>query len=250
MEKTTRKTNVTSRLYCNFFGHDYHVTKKVTQHVKEYQCSHCKKELTTNSNGNLTELTATFKEINDILEFSDIISNEKLRHVPYAISANNGVPIGSILPFIGTTAPPGWAICNGNPLPSYATELIAMVGANAPNLQGMFLRGTGTSPVNSQAGPALLATQGDDNKIHSHYNSNLTGNTNYAGSHSHSYSGSSDDNGDPGSYIVTSNDEHNGSGTVNNSGNHNHSVSVSGHTSSVGSESRPVNYGVNYIIKL
>ncbi|WP_298238683.1 hypothetical protein [uncultured Algibacter sp.] len=69
MEKTTQKPTIASKMYCNFFGHDYHVTKKVTQHVKEYQCSHCKKELTTNSNGKLTELTATFKEINDILEF-------------------------------------------------------------------------------------------------------------------------------------------------------------------------------------
>lgn len=55
-------------MYCNLFGHDYQVTKKVTYHVKEYTCSHCKKQLTTNSNGNLIELTPKFKEINAILE--------------------------------------------------------------------------------------------------------------------------------------------------------------------------------------
>ncbi|NCO62671.1 MAG: hypothetical protein GW839_02800 [Flavobacteriales bacterium] len=55
-------------VYCNLFGHDYKVTKKVTYHVKEYTCKHCKKQLTTNSNGNLIELTPKFREINAILE--------------------------------------------------------------------------------------------------------------------------------------------------------------------------------------
>lgn len=56
------------KMYCNIFGHDYQVTKNVTRHVKEYTCSHCKKQLTTSSNGNLVELTPKLKEINDILE--------------------------------------------------------------------------------------------------------------------------------------------------------------------------------------
>ncbi len=50
------------------FGHNYVVTRNVTLHVKEYTCTNCKKELTTNSNGSLTELTPKFKEINDVLE--------------------------------------------------------------------------------------------------------------------------------------------------------------------------------------
>ena len=56
------------RIYCDVFGHRYEVSRKVTSHVKEYQCRCCKRELTTNSNGRLTELTPTFKEINSILE--------------------------------------------------------------------------------------------------------------------------------------------------------------------------------------
>ena len=94
-----------------------------------------------------------------------------LKHVPYAIAANNGVPSGSIMPFIGTQAPAGWVLCDGAPLPTdgSADYLIALLGSNnAPNLQGMFLRGTGTSPVNNQAGPALMATQEDQNKEHDH----------------------------------------------------------------------------------
>lgn len=56
------------KLYCNIFGHNYEVSKKVTSHVKEYTCKCCRKQLTTNSNGHLTELTPKFKEINSILE--------------------------------------------------------------------------------------------------------------------------------------------------------------------------------------
>ncbi|MEO9076895.1 MAG: DUF1660 family phage protein [Gelidibacter sp.] len=56
------------KLYCNLFGHNYQVSKKVTSHVKEYTCTCCKRQLTTNSNGDLTELTPKFKEINSTLE--------------------------------------------------------------------------------------------------------------------------------------------------------------------------------------
>lgn len=56
------------QIHCKMFGHDFHVSRDVTFHVKEYTCQHCKKQLTTNSNGSLIELTPKFKEINDILE--------------------------------------------------------------------------------------------------------------------------------------------------------------------------------------
>ncbi|TXG36892.1 hypothetical protein [Seonamhaeicola maritimus] len=68
MKNSTRKPAFIPSIYCSLFGHDYEISKKVTKHVKEYTCCHCKKELTTNSNGNLIELTPKFKEINNILE--------------------------------------------------------------------------------------------------------------------------------------------------------------------------------------
>lgn len=179
------------------------------------------------------------------------VYNQTLQYTPYAHYARNGVPTGSIMPFIGEEAPDGWVLCQGQDITSIdgAEALIALVGNNAPDLQGMFLRGTGTSPVNSKAGPALKATQGDDNKSHSHYAS-LSGSTAIDGSHSHSFpsamsyntDGNSGTNGGDGSGTSVS-------GT-NIDGNHSHSVSVSGYTNSSGTESRPVNYGVNYIIKL
>ncbi len=68
MKKPTNKPTRITSMYCNLFGHHYEVSKKVTYYVKEYTCTHCKKQLTTNSNGNLIELTPKFKEINAILE--------------------------------------------------------------------------------------------------------------------------------------------------------------------------------------
>tara|TARA_R100001377_G_C3166529_1_gene101513 strand:- start:416 stop:694 length:279 start_codon:yes stop_codon:yes gene_type:complete len=68
MKPTNQKIAFIPKLYCNIFGHDFHVSRKVTLHVKEYECKHCKKQATTNGNGRLTELTPKFKEINSILE--------------------------------------------------------------------------------------------------------------------------------------------------------------------------------------
>jgi hypothetical protein len=69
MKTTTLNPNPVSKLYCNVFGHQYDVSKAVTKHVKEYTCKCCKKQLTTNGNGRLTELTPTFQEINSVLEY-------------------------------------------------------------------------------------------------------------------------------------------------------------------------------------
>lgn len=83
---TTHKPTFIPKMYCNIFGHDYQVTKKVTYHVKEYTCSHCKKQLTTNSNGNLIELTPKFKEINAILERIHISRMERSKKKTIASS--------------------------------------------------------------------------------------------------------------------------------------------------------------------
>lgn len=55
-------------VYCSLFGHNYVVTKKITLHVKEYECTKCHVQMTTNSNGELTPLTPKYKEINAVLE--------------------------------------------------------------------------------------------------------------------------------------------------------------------------------------
>tara|TARA_R110001583_G_scaffold190848_1_gene355433 strand:- start:2129 stop:2983 length:855 start_codon:yes stop_codon:yes gene_type:complete len=177
----------------------------------------------------------------------NVISDEIFKHVPYAISANNGVPTGSIMPYIGTTAPAGWVLCNGQPLNviNGSADLMVLVGANAPDLQGMFLRGTGTNPVNSQAGPTLKTTQGDGFKSHNH-----SGSTSLDGVHTHTSTDVVRNTGGT-SYNISGGERFASNGTTSYSrtsssdGNHNHSISNDGTN-----ETRPVNYGVNYIIKL
>lgn len=40
----------------------------MTQHIKEYKCVHCGKEVTTDVSGNLSVLTPELQEINHTLE--------------------------------------------------------------------------------------------------------------------------------------------------------------------------------------
>lgn len=83
------------------------------------------------------------------------------------------VPTGAIMPFYRSTAPDGWLICNGAPIPSQFTSLIALVGANTPNLRGMFIRGwsPGTSTTSRDplsASRTLGSLQEDGFERHTH----------------------------------------------------------------------------------
>ena len=210
---------------------------------------------------------ANFSNNNIFLKIEDVssgvvISDEVFKHVPYAISANNGVPTGSIMPYIGLEAPTGWVLCDGRDLTLIdgSANLIALVGSNAPNLQGMFLRGAGVSPVNGQAGPSLNTTQNDAYQDHGHFNNFSINN---GGSHSHNtylsqqpaqYTGTAGSNGN---IRAVSYDgvapQVNGGIIANPAGNHSHGISGGVSWANYGnrsSETRPVNYGVNYIIKL
>lgn len=188
-----------------------------------------------------------------IHEGSDVIADEKLNCTPYAMSAGNGVPTGAIMPFIGVTAPAGWMLCDGRQIPVSAStlKLRNLLGAsNTPNLKGMFLRGTGISSVNSQDGPALMATQGDQNKSHSHDKGTLK--TVDAGGHTHPIYRT--DGGEGGGSLPAHGGDVYGKvafheSVMGEAGSHSHTINGST-ASSGGNEARPVNYGVNYIIKI
>ena len=189
-----------------------------------------------------------------------VISDEKLNFVPYAVSASNGVPTGSIMPFIGTVAPRGWILCDGRALPGTATELIALLGSNnAPDLRGMFIRGAGTNQDNSYStnvGPALKVIQADSLESHLHEKGTIA--TTSAGDHTHTstfYNDNYDARG--GSFdrewgLEDDSDINGGyKPVITTSSNGAHTHAISGSTATTGArETRPVNYGVNYIIKL
>lgn len=67
MENATSKQNAL-KFVCDILGHKYRLTHHVTEHVKVYTCKCCNHQLTTDSKGNLTELTPKHQEINKTLE--------------------------------------------------------------------------------------------------------------------------------------------------------------------------------------
>lgn len=178
-----------------------------------------------------------------------VVSNGAFQYAPYAKAAENGVPTGTIVPFAGSAAnvPAGWTICDGKDLNtvSGSKNLIALLGTNiAPDLRGMFLRGTGTNNVNNQAGPGLRQTQMDGIKTHSG-----SGTTSSDGEHTHVWNNGLERDDEGGG---SSNQEYTRTGgqvldAMQAAGAHTHTVTT---TFTGLAETRPVNYGVNYIIKL
>lgn len=186
---------------------------------------------------------------------SVVFSDEKLQTVPYAIYAQNGVPTGSIMPFVGTVAPNGWLLCDGAVIPNgaYGDNLRTLLGSNnTPDLRGMFLRGTGNvTAATGKAGPALGAVQQDSVVSHLH---GVNINTNSNGNHTHTVGFSNDDyNGNGGTntngLTRDTNVADNRTLTTNSTGAHTHTV-IGNTANTGGTETRPINYGVNYIIKI
>jgi len=187
-----------------------------------------------------------------IEEGTTVISEEKLKQVPYAISAGNGVPTGSIMPFAGATAPPGWVLCHGQDISNVAgsASLRNLLGkATVPDLRGMFLRGTGTNPEYQKEGPELLASQEDMIATHNHSAGELEAT---GGEHQHNIR--SDGTGDASGIYRTVVYARTFGGNMTNfftqmDGAHTHQID--GNTADTGGEeTRPINVGVNYIIKL
>ncbi|PQB06772.1 hypothetical protein BST83_06085 [Polaribacter filamentus] len=185
---------------------------------------------------------------------SVVFSNEKLQAVPYAIFAQNGVPTGSIIPFIGTIAPNGWLLCDGTVFNDNVmnAKLKALLGGTTtPNLNGMFLRGTGTA-ASGKVGPALKAVQQDVIASHLHA---VNLNTNTMGEHIHTTAFTNDDyNGNGGTYTngtVKDANANPNNKTLPTSANGAHAHNINGNSAATGgTETRPINYGVNYIIKI
>ena len=68
MDISTIKSNYFGgKIWCSIFGHDYSITKNVTEHFKEYTCKHCQHQLTNNAKGKIVFMTQEYKEINETL---------------------------------------------------------------------------------------------------------------------------------------------------------------------------------------
>lgn len=86
-------------------------------------------------------------------------------------------PIGTILPYGGTTAPSGWFLCQGQAISrtNYA-DLFAVIGTafgigdgsttfNIPDLRGEFLRGAGTNSHTNQGNGGTVGQHQDASNI-------------------------------------------------------------------------------------
>lgn len=62
------KNNLLSKkIVCSFFGHNLIIKRNITPNFKEYKCTTCNIELTTNAKGEKTFLTPHLKEVNETL---------------------------------------------------------------------------------------------------------------------------------------------------------------------------------------
>jgi hypothetical protein len=86
---------------------------------------------------------------------SDSVSFNPL---PVAIKAVGGdVPVGTVIGYTGPENFENWLECNGQSTAGYP-ELAAIVGANVPNYQGMFLRGYGSQNHSQNNGSTVGVT--------------------------------------------------------------------------------------------
>jgi microcystin-dependent protein len=185
------------------------------------------------------------------------------RELEILFANNYNVPVGVVNAFAGkkSNIPVGWALCDGSIVSRHDVryrDLFNVIGNNwggsgdpsfnLPDLRGMFLRGvsydTGRDPdANSRTSPNP-ANPGNPGNIGNEVGS-IQGHE--IGKHNHTASGNITGNitGSNRTYDVSGGDEKFNSDP--NFAERNVEVTVN---NSVGSETRPVNAYVNYIIKL
>ncbi len=211
----------------------------------------------------------------------ELLPRQQLVSVPYAIQAIAGVPPGTILPYGGTNAPPGFLMCDGQDYQRSAYPgLFAAIGTafgapdgnrfNVPDFRGRFLRGqdggTGRDPdrgtriaMNSGGNPgdAVGSLQPDAFKSHQHVVDPPATSTTVSGYHSHQQNVSA--HPQTGGSAIRFDWNYDGTGGqaysqgiwTHESGNHSHHFDISPFNSvaSGGNETRPINAYVNFIIK-
>lgn len=114
------------------------------------------------------------------------------------------IPVGLIAPYYGTSAPTNWLLCDGSAIPSQYTALIALVGANTPNLKGKVVVGYNAAETEfdtlAETGGSKTSTAAHTHTLSAHTHQHDHGhtisdpghghgNTNTNGAHAHSPSG-------------------------------------------------------------
>jgi len=177
---------------------------------------------------------------------------------------NQLVPVGSVQHVVGSTAPTGWLIANGDVVPNGSgtvqgvtanfSALFAALGTTygaagaLPDLRGQFIR-SWNSGANADGDTSALDTGrvrgSDQDDATAAPNTAFTGSTNTTGNHSHSYDRTGENNAsrDPGAAVTNQ-----GAGAQNTStaGNHSHTVTINGGGDA---ETRPTNVALLAVVK-
>jgi microcystin-dependent protein len=179
----------------------------------------------------------------------------------------NSCPVGSIIAYIMPTSPYGWLICDGSEIDrSQFQSLFSVIGTtfgqgdgiytfNLPDYRGAFLRGSGNNGNVNHNGPSLNQSQNDSLGTHSHRATSTVNET----EHSHTQTTLNDDFNNSGgnyggNYTKPSYPPSDSAGTITwtntiNSTKTNLTVSTTIDTCGNSVETRPYNYGINWIIK-
>lgn len=84
MKETYTKSSLSfSGIVCSTLGHDYAISRKITNHINEYKCTKCGKEVTDNFAGRVENLTLKTKQVNTSLA---LFFEKKMRRkctIPY-----------------------------------------------------------------------------------------------------------------------------------------------------------------------
>jgi microcystin-dependent protein len=204
-------------------------------------------------------------QMNKTLYYDNKINHHLSPHQGVIPEFEEHMPPGCIMAYAASTSPTGWLICNGAAVSRYDYwSLFAVIGTqfgegdglltfNLPDYQGAFLRGTGSNGVYS--GPDLNESQAHATQTHNH----LATSTVTDPGHSHTTSDaywSSATEGNQGLLGAGSTEDYdNGivSRTVTSSTYTTGitvATSVANSTTSVNTnETRPYNFGINWIIK-
>lgn len=105
-------------------------------------------------------------------------------------------PVGTIVSYGGASAPTGWLLCNGDAIDGAYTELIALVGANTPDMKGRFPIGDDSTLTLLGSGGSLKISSANlpthtHTIDHNHGSQTVSG-----GTHTHTYSGTVSSVGD------------------------------------------------------
>ncbi len=159
-------------------------------------------------------------------------------------------PAGTILNYAGGTSPSGYLECDGSAVSRTTySALFTAIGTtfgsgdgsttfNIPDLRGEFVRGWDNGK-GTDSGRVFGSSQTEDVGVHNH-----TGSSSGAGAHTHSYDTySSTDLGAGGSGDIPKTET---SGTTGSAGTHTHTITIN---NSTGTETRPRNIALMYIIK-